>query len=121
MARMSEQAGRYQRSFGALVGALVVLLLLIGVFVVLRDLNRTNPVVPVQAVDYSHPAKFAQQTARFPVLTPRRLPSRWVPTSVRFEDGDEQSWHVGCLTGARRYVGLEEAELPVGRMVRQFV
>jgi len=118
---MSEQAGRYQRSFPGMVGAMVVLLVVIGAFVAFRDLNRTDPADPVKAVDYRSPARFARQEARFPVLAPRQLPDGWMATSARFENGDQQSWHLGVLTEDRHYVGLEQSEDSPGTMVEEFV
>jgi Protein of unknown function (DUF4245) len=122
MSGMSEQPGRYQRSFGGMLGALLVLVLGIGVFVVLRDVTRVDPPDAVRPVDYVQPARFAQQAAEFQVLTPRALPEGWTPTSVRFRPtADDQSWHVGVLTAQQRYVGIEQAERPVGTMVADFV
>ena len=118
---MSEQASRYNRSFGGMIGALLVLLLVVGAFVVFRDLNRDNPPDPVQAVDYGTPARFARKAATFDLVAPRRLPSGWIATSVRFENGPDQSWHVGCLTGDRRYVGLEQEDAPLSAMLEEFV
>lgn len=119
---MSEQRpGRYQRSFGGLVGALVVLVGVIGAFVVLRELNRSEPADPVRAVEYRQPARLAQDVAEFDVLAPRRLPDGWIATSVRFEDRSPQSWHLGFLTEERRYVGLEQAQRPASGMVEEFV
>src|SRR5215210_2846011 len=111
---MSEQPGRHRSSFGGMVGALLVLLVGIGVFVVLRDVNRVDPADPVRPVDYVQPARFAQKAAPFQVLTPRHLPQGWTATSVRFDPtGDELSWHVGVLTEDRRYIGLEQARRTV--------
>jgi len=122
MGGMSEQSGRYQRSFAGMIGALLVLLLGIGAFVVLRDVNRVAPGNPVRPVDFATPAQFAQRAARFELLTPRRLPEGWIATSVRFEDDpEEQSWHVGLLTDEERYIGVEQAERAVGSMVDEFV
>jgi hypothetical protein len=119
---MSEQAGRYQRSFAGMVGALLVLVLGIGVFVVLRDLGRVDPGGPGRPVDYATPARFAQHAAHFELLTPPRLPDGWVATSVRFDDNPEkQSWHLGVLTDKQRYIGVEQAERPVAAMVADFV
>jgi hypothetical protein len=119
---MSEQPGRYQRSFGGMLGGLLVLLLGIAAFVVLRDVNRVDAGAPVQPVDYVRPARFAQQQARFEVLTPRTLPPGWRATSVRFDPTAEvQSWHLGLLTAEQRYVGLEQAERSPAAMVADFV
>ena len=116
-----ERPARYQRSFGGMIGALLVLLLGVGTFVVLRDANRLEPAPPVEAVDYVRPARFAQEEAGFEVLAPRELPEGWSATSVRFDDGDEQSWHLGLLTAEQRYIGVEQAERPVAAMVDDFV
>ena len=119
---MSEQPARRETSFAGLLGALLVLLLGIGAFVVLRDVNRVDPGSPVQAVDYAQPARFAQRVAEFELLAPRELPEGWISTSVRFEDDpEEQSWHVGLLTDEQRYIGLEQAERTVAAMVADFV
>src|SRR4051794_7883280 len=118
---MSEQASRYNRSFGGMVGAMVVLLLVIGAFVVFRDLNRNDPPSPVHAVDYGTPARFARQAATFDLVAPKQLPAGWIATSVRFGNGRDQSWHLGCLTGDRRYVGLEQEDAPLDSMLQEFV
>ena len=120
---MSEPPGRQQRSsFGGLIGAMLVLVLMIGAFVLLRDANRLAPADAVRPVDYTQPARFARRVARFDLLAPRRLPAGWVATSVRFEDdAEEQSWHVGVLTDAQRYIGVEQAERTVASMVEDFV
>jgi hypothetical protein len=108
---MSDRAGGYQRSFAGMVGAVLVLVLGIGVFVVLRDFDRVDPAGPVRPVDYATPAKFAQQAAHFELLTPPRLPDGWAATSVRFDDTPgKQSWHLGVLTDQQRYIGVEQAE-----------
>lgn len=119
---MSEQPGRRETSVAGLVGALLVLLLGVGAFVVLRDVNRVDPDNPIRPVDYATPARFAQRAAQFEVLAPRRLPAGWIATSVRFEDDpEEQSWHLGLLTDEERYVGVEQAERTVEAMVEDFV
>ncbi len=102
-------------------GALLVLLLGIGAFVTLRDAGRVDPGDPVQAVDYERPEQFAQEVALFEVLAPAELPEGWVATSVRFEDRQPQSWHVGLLTDEQAYVGVEQAERSAKAMVADFV
>ena len=116
-----ERGGRHEQSVGGFIAALLVLLLGVGTFVVLRDANRTDPGSPVQAVDYERPEQFAQEVAPFEVLAPEELPEGWIATSVRFEDRDPQSWHLGLLTDEERYVGVEQAERPLAAMVADFV
>ena len=116
-----ERPARYERSFGGMIGALLVLLLGLGAFVGLREANRLDPAPAVQPVDYVQPARFAQQEADFEVLTPTELPEGWIATSVRFDDTEDQWWHLGLLTADERYIGLEQAGRTVGAMVEDFV
>jgi len=118
---MSEQPGRYQRSFSGMVGAMVILVLVVVGFVVFRDLNRNDPPSPVHPVDWVTPAKYARTAADFPLLAPHQLPDGWIATSVGFTPGKKQAWHLGCLTGDRRYVGLEQSHQPIPAMVEQYV
>lgn len=118
---MSEQPGRYQRSFSGMIGAMVVLLVVVIAFVLFRDLNRNEPESPVEPVDYRQPASYAREAADFPLLAPRRLPEGWVATSVRFTGGRQQAWHLGVLTDKERYVGLEQSPKPAEEMVEEHV
>jgi hypothetical protein len=121
MAGVSEQPGRYERSFGGLIGALALLLLVVGAFVVFRDSVREVPDNPVEPVEWRGAATYARQQADFGVAVPRRLPPGWYATSVRFERGDDQSWHLGILTDEGRYVGLEQRGDSETTMVEEFV
>jgi hypothetical protein len=118
---VSEQPGRYERSFGGMVGAMILLLLVVGAFVVFRDVNRTEPADPVRPVEWRGATSYARGEADFRLLAPGRVPEGWVATSVRFERQDGQSWHLGFLTDEQRYVGLEQSEEPPSTMVEQFV
>ena len=118
---MSEKPGRYQRSFPGMVGALLVLLLVIGGFVLFRDAIREDPENPVEAVELEQPVAYAREQADFDLLAPDDLPDGWIATSVRFTDGEEQSWHLGMLTDEERYVGLEQSPRPAADVVEEFV
>lgn len=118
---MSEQPGRYQRSFTGLIAAMAVLVALVVAYVLIRGIARTDPPNPAQPVDYRQPAHYARSVADYPLLAPGRLPSGWIATSVRFTPGADQSWHLGTLTGDREYVGLEQADRSSSDMVEQYV
>jgi hypothetical protein len=118
---VSEQPGRYQRSAAGMVGALVVLLAVIGGFVLLRDVNRTNPPSPVTTVDYQKVVPFAKRQAHFQLVAPVSLPRGWRATTVNFTDGPDEHWHLGCLTDQDRYVGLEQGDQSVAAMLKAYV
>lgn len=118
---MAGQPGRYQRTAGGMVGAMVVLIAVVLGFVALRDLNRSDPPSPVDEVDYTKAADHARDNAGFDVLAPPSLPAGWRATSVRFVNGAESRWHLGLLTDDDQYVGLEQSDDSIRSMVRTHV
>lgn len=118
---VEEQPGRYQRSFAGMVGAMLLLLVVVGAFVLFREANRTEPEDPVEPIEWRGAASYARQEADFRLLAPRRLPEGWIATSVRFGRQDGQTWHLGLLTDERSYVGLEQTEDSPSTMVEDFV
>lgn len=122
MGLVSEQAGRYQRSPGALLGAMLVLVVIAVAMVLVTDAQnaRTMP-QPAPSVDYGQTLAYARKTADFKLLAPPRLPSGWRATSAGFMDQAGQSWHLGLLTPDEQYVGIEQSALPVSSMVEQYV
>ncbi len=117
---MSEQAGRYQRSAMGMVGAMIVLLAVIGGYIAFRAINRTDPESPVRAVDYEQSLSYARDQADFPVLAPAELPSGWKATSVTFTPQPTR-WHLGLLTDRDHYVGLEQSRGSLPDMVHTYV
>ncbi|MGZ5399539.1 MAG: DUF4245 domain-containing protein [Nocardioides sp.] len=103
---MSEQPGRYQRSASGMVGAMLVLLLIIGVYVGFRALNREDLEVEPERVDYLAAARFAQESDRT-VVYPPTVPEDWKPTSVESRTGDE--WGIGFVT-PHGFAGLHQSE-----------
>jgi hypothetical protein len=118
---VSEQAGRYQRSFGGMLAALLVLVLVVVGYVVIRALVTPDRATSEPTVDYSEVVPQAKKAARFHLVAPPRLPHGWSATSVRFDPGPPEHWHLGVLTPEQRYVGLEQGARPVAEMVDEYV
>jgi hypothetical protein len=104
-----------------MIGAMLVLLVVIGGYVLLRDLNRTEPPSPVRSIDYSSDVSYAREQAGFTVLAPPELPEGWQATSARYVEGANERWHLGLLTDQDRYVGLEQAAASAESMVASHV
>jgi hypothetical protein len=118
---MSERAGRYQRSFGGMLTALGVLVVVVVGYVAVKALVLPDQATTGAPVHYAVVVPQARKAARFDLLAPPRLPEGWRATSVRFDPGPPQHWHLGVLTGAQRYVGLEQGNQPVASMVQTYV
>jgi uncharacterized protein DUF4245 len=118
---VSQQASRYPRTFGGMVGAMIVLVALLLVWVGFRALTSSEPASPVQRVDYTLDVAPARKAAHFHLVAPPRLPAGWRATTVTFTDTVPQHWHLGVLTDQNRYVGLEQAQQSRGSMVATYV
>lgn len=103
-----------------MVGAMVVLLLVLGAFVTFRAVNRNEPASPVKSVDYQQTVDFAREQSDFPLLAPVALPDGWRATSVAFTP-ESPRWHLGLLTDDERYVGLEQSGSSAASMVETYV
>lgn len=103
-----------------MVGAMVVLLALIAVFVVFRAVNRTEPESAVRSIDYQPVVAAARDQVDFPVMAPPELPAGWRATVAQFTV-TPPSWHLRVLTEEQRYLGLEQARSSVRDMVMTYV
>lgn len=101
--------GRGKQTVGDMVRSLVVVLVLVFVVVALnaQDDSGGGP----QRLDYSGALAQARDTASYDVLAPIGLPDSWVPTSARAgRDGGAVTWHLGFVTPAGDYAGLEQSD-----------
>lgn len=90
-----------------MVGAMLVLLLLIGTFVFGRSLLRDQPEVRPTEVDYLAAVEGAQAN-NIEVYYPAQLPKSWVVTSVELPAVAGQPWALGMLTADGTFVGLRQ-------------
>jgi Protein of unknown function (DUF4245) len=118
---VSEQAGRYQRSAGGMVGAMAVLVVLVLAWVGIHALTSSSASNDTRTVDYAAVVPAVRREARLDVLAPPRLPAGWRATSTGFTNGAREHWHLGVLTDRDRYVGLEQSADPVRSMVESYV
>jgi hypothetical protein len=118
---VSEQAGRYQRSAGGLVGALVVLLVVLLGWLAFKSLISADPAPPERTVDYAKDVPAVQEAAAFDVAAPPSLPDGWRATTLSFREGPPQHWHLGVLTDEQQYVGVEQGGGSVRSMVEEYV
>lgn len=105
----SPAGGRYQRSSGGLVGAMVVTVLAVLAIVLVRGLNGDNEATPVREVDQTAMMRAGRADAKLLVMAPPKLPEGWKATSATYGTGSTPTWHLGMLTDDEKYVGVEEA------------
>lgn len=119
---MSQQGGsaRYQRSMAGMIGAMLVTVGLIVVFLLFRAATREQVEVDPQPVDYLDAVSQLQEVGQRPVH-PARLPEGWMATSIDVDRGDDPAWGMGVLTDDGRFVGLRQEEESVGDLLDLFV
>ncbi len=120
LASVSERPGRYQRSAGGLIGALLVLLLVVGGFVLLRALGREELEVEPEAIDYLPVVESVQQ-AGLEVAYPPSLPAGWQATSVDAGPASDVVFGLGMLTAEERFAGLRQETTRLEKLVEVYV
>jgi hypothetical protein len=105
--------GKYQRTFGGLVGSIVAALGLIAAIWGLTWFQHRDQAEPAPTVDYQAELAQARSAAPFAVLAPHPAPAGWRATSVSW-DGTrpEYTWHLGFLSGSgtdAEYIGVEQS------------
>jgi len=111
------RAGRYQRSPAGMVGAMLVLLLVIGAFVGFRALNREELEVEPERVDYLGAVRAAQSEG-WEVAYPPTLPSGWRATSI--DATSQVDWGIGILT-PDGFAGIRQSDRAVGDLLETYV
>lgn len=95
----------------------VIILALYGVGKFFTD----NPDQPVSTVDYEQTIAQAQPSTEVGLLAPDPLPAGWRATSARFARSDTGgSWHLGILTAADEYVGVEQTPLSTSSAIERW-
>ncbi|WP_310964862.1 DUF4245 domain-containing protein [Nocardioides terrisoli] len=112
---------RYELPVSSMVGAMLVVLAVIGAFVAWRALNRDNEGVRTPTVDYSGWVRAGRTDGRLQIVVPTPMPKGWRATSASYTAGVSPHWHLGVLTSGNEYVGIEEGIASVGSMVHQYV
>ncbi len=115
------ERARYERSFGGLVGAMLVTVLAVVAFAAIRAVTSDEQPIAVRAVNYSAEVTRAREDKQLVVMAPDRLPLGWKATSATYEGGASASWHLGSLTDDRDYVGVEEARASIKDLVEEHV
>ncbi|MGK2874513.1 MAG: DUF4245 family protein [Nocardioides sp.] len=114
------KAPRYPRSFGGMVGSMIVLVAAVVAFTVFRGIFRDDPSDDLvgSAVDWQTNVEAVQTVAT--IAWPRELPDGWTVTSADWDraDPDRPLWRVGMVTGdGEEFVGLYQQDASTDDLV----
>jgi hypothetical protein len=123
MSGMSQTARpQYTRSFGGLVIAMVVAVVVAVVWYWLgRPDESTRPIPTVDAAEWGTWVKSGRADGKLALFAPTSLPKGWRATSASYQTGVSPHWHLGLLTASGKYVGLEESPDSTQDLVGQYV
>lgn len=112
--------GKYQRSAGGLVAALLLTVgAVVGVAAVL-GLFRADFEIDPEEVDYLRFVGEAQDAGLEPVY-PESLPKGWIATGNEVTPGKQPVIEIRMLTDDEEFVGIHQASTPASDLVRTYV
>lgn len=114
-----ERPGRYNRSFGGLIAAMIATVVFVSAYIGFRALFRDQPDIRPD-VDYLACAAYLQ-AADETVVYPRELPEGWRSTSVAYERGTPATWRVGLVTDGDEFVGVVQQQADVEDLLDTYV
>jgi hypothetical protein len=123
--RVSETAptgkpGRYQRSFGGLVGSMIVLVLVVFAIIVFRGTFRDTPEYEPADIDYVEMVSSIQQLGLEPVYPPE-LPDGWTVKDASFQSGDRPAVDMVFTTDDRHTAGIHQEDESVSTLLGTYV
>lgn len=112
--------GKYQRSAGGLVAALVITVVAVGGLLWVLGLFRSDLEVDPEEVDYLGVAGEAQDAGLEPIY-PTSLPKGWIATGYDVTAVDEQVLEIRMLTDDELFVAIHQEQAPASELVRRYV
>lgn len=112
--------GKYQRSVGGLVTALLVTVVAVGGLLWVLGLFRPDVDERPGEVDYLAIAAEAQD-ARLEPVYPRTLPEGWTATAYDVEAVDGTVLEIRMLTDDEEFVGIHQEATSAAELLRTFV
>ena len=112
--------GRYERSFGGLVAALLVTVVVVGGLIWFLGLFRADVEVEPDEIDYLRYVGQAQDSHLDPVY-PASLPEGWIATAYEVEIDPEPVLFLRMLTDDDEFVAVHQEAAPSSELVRERV
>ena len=112
--------GRYPRTTGGLLGAIIVLVLVVVAIVVVRGAFRETPTYEPEPIDHLALITSVQETGAVPAY-PAQLPEGWYVKDAAFTPGERPVLDLAMTTDEEKFAGLHQEDRSVGELVDTYV
>lgn len=112
--------GKYRRSAGGLVAALVLTVALVVAVMWVLGLFRNDLEVETESIDLADAVAGAQEAGLEPAY-PASLPKGWRATAAEVPTDGEGGFEIRMLTDDGRFVGIRQGEASVGALLETYV
>ena len=112
--------GRYERSAGGLVAALIITVVAVGGLLWVLGLFRADTDNRPEEIDYLGIVTEAQDAHLDPVYVPV-LPEGWIATKFVVEPGTDPGFETGLFTDDDKFVGIQQESADPSDLVREYV
>ncbi|CAI9409849.1 DUF4245 family protein [Nocardioides sp. T2.26MG-1] len=112
--------GRYPRTTGGLLGAIIVLVLVVVAIVLVRGAFRETPTYEPEPIDYLALVTSVQQAGLTPAY-PAELPDGWYVKDAAFTPGDRPVLDLAMTTADEHFAGLHQEDRSVDELVDTYV
>ncbi|MFC6152653.1 DUF4245 family protein [Nocardioides yefusunii] len=110
----------YESSFGGLIGAMIVMVALVLVFVGYRELFREVPETKPQHIENWRELADASQAEGHPIAVPE-VPEEWLVTNIRFVPSLSPTWDIAMLTGDDKFAGVFQTDDRLDNVIEERV
>lgn len=112
--------GRYNRSFGGLIGSMIVLVLAVLAIVIFRGAFRDTPEYEPQHLDYRDLVTSVQQLGLTPVYPPE-VPDGWFAKDASFDASDRPSFDLVFATADDHTAGIHQEDASARSLIATYV
>lgn len=116
----TQGARRYPRTFGGLIGSMIVAVVAVVIYVVLQNGTHERPDIQPEAVDYLDTVATVQ-AASYTIAYPPTLAQGDIATAVRFTPGDRPAWGLSVYTAGEKFIGVQQQDDSLSSLLTTYV
>lgn len=110
----------YPRTFGGLIGSMIVAVIVIVAYWALQNATHTRPTYKSEPVEYLQTVKYAQEGG-YTLVYPTELPQGAYASAIRFAPGTQPTWGLSILDADGEYIGIQHEDAYLDELIDTYV